>query len=64
MAQKQPGTDIVVTAAVELIGVGLLALIAGINRDIGSIAVLIMAGFILGWLFINATKLKGWIGKA
>lgn len=61
---KQPGADIVVTLTVELLGVGLLTLLAGVNKQLGSIVVLVMVGFLLGWLFINATELQKWIGKA
>lgn len=64
---KQPaqaGNDIVVTATVELLGVGLLTLLAGANRQLGSIVVIIMVGFLLGWLLINTSQLQKWIGKA
>jgi hypothetical protein len=60
----QPGNDIVVTATVELLGVGLLTLLAGVNRQLGSIVVIIMVGFLLGWLLINSQRLKGWLEKA
>lgn len=63
-AQKQAGNDIVVTATVELLGVGLLTLLAGANRQLGSIVVIIMVGFLLGWLLINTQELQKWIGKA
>ena len=65
MAGKaQPGNDIIVTMTVELIGVGLLTLLAGVNKQIGSIAVIIMVGFLLGWLLINSQSLQKWVGKA
>lgn len=61
---KQPGYDIVVTSTVELIGVGLLTLLAGSSPQMGKIAVIVMVGFLLGWLLINTTKLQGWLKKA
>jgi hypothetical protein len=67
MAAKQkgqPGSDIVVTLTVELLGVGLLTLLAGVNKQLGTIVVIVMVGFLLGWLLINSQQLQGWIGKA
>lgn len=64
---KQPaqtGNDIVVMATVELLGVGLLTLLAGANRQLGTIVVIIMIGFLLGWLLINTQQLQGWLKKA
>lgn len=60
----QPGSDIVVTATVELIGVGLLTLLAGVNKQLGNVVVIVMVGFAFVWLLINATKLQGWVSKA
>lgn len=61
---KQPGNDIIVTLTVELLGVGLLTLLAGVNKQLGSIVVIVMVGFLLGWLLINSTQLQGWLKKA
>jgi hypothetical protein len=61
---KQPGADIVTTMTVELLGVGLLTLLAGVSKQLGSVVVLVMVGFLIGWLLINATELQKWIGKA
>lgn len=63
-SQPQPGADIVVTLTVELIGVGLLTLLAGVNKGLGSVVVVVMVGFLFVWLLINATNLQKWIGKA
>jgi hypothetical protein len=63
-AKKQPGADIVVTLTVELLGVGLLTILAGVNPQLGKVVVIVMVGFLLGWLMINAQTLQGWIGKA
>lgn len=62
--QSQPGSDIVVTMTVELIGVGLLTLLAGVNKGLGSVVVVVMVGFLFVWLLINTTELQKWIGKA
>lgn len=59
----QQGHDIVTTTAVELIGVALFGILAGVSDDMGSIVVVLMWGFLLGWLLINANNLKG-IGSA
>lgn len=61
---KQPGNDIVVTLTVELIGVSLLTLLAGVNKQVGSVVVIIMAGFMLLWLLDNSQSLSKWVGKA
>jgi hypothetical protein len=63
-ASSQPGSDIVVTLTVELLGVGLLTLLAGVNPKLGGIIVIIMVGFLLGWLLINSVQLQGWLKKA
>jgi len=62
--KPQPGADIVATLAVELIGVGLLTLLAGVNKHIGNIVVIVMVGFLFVWLLINVGTLQGWIKKA
>ena len=60
----QPGNDVVVTATVELLGVGLLTLLAGVNKGLGNVVVIVMVGFLIGWLLINTTELQGWLKKA
>lgn len=60
----QPGNDIIVTLTVELLGVGLLTILAGANKQLGGVIVIIMVGFLLGWLLINSQQLQGWIAKA
>ena len=61
---KQPGYDIIVTSAFELIGVGLLTLIAGTSDNVGSVVVLVMSGFVIGWLIINSGTLAKWVKNA
>lgn len=62
--KSAPGSDIVVTMTVELIGVGLLTLLAGVNKGLGSVVVIVMVGFLFVWLLINTPNLQKWIGKA
>lgn len=68
MATKKPakpaGSDIVVTLTVELIGVGIMTLLAGVNKGLGSVVVVVMVGFLFVWVLINTTDLQKWIGKA
>lgn len=63
-AKAQTGNDVVITTAVELIGVSLLALLAGANNNLGSVIVIIMVGFLIGWLLLNTSKLQSWVAKA
>ena len=55
--KTQPGNDVVITTTVELIGVALLSLLAGANNNLGSVIVIIMVGFVIGWLLMNGTEL-------
>lgn len=54
----QTGNEIVVTTAVELIGIGLLALLASSNDQLGSIIVIFMAGILVLWLIMHTSQLK------
>lgn len=56
-ASNQPGYDIVVTTAFELVGVGLLALLAGTNDNLGRVIIVIMAGWIVLWLLSHTGTL-------
>lgn len=62
-ANVQPGYDVVVTTAVELIGVGLLALLAGASDQLGTIIVIVMVGFLVGWMLLNSGTLAKWVGN-
>ncbi len=46
-------------------GIGIMALLAGINEGVGKIMVVIMAGFLILWLIMGpgASDLKNWTGK-
>jgi hypothetical protein len=61
---EQPGYDIVVTTAFELIGVGLLSLIAGISDQVGHVVVIVMVGFLIAWALANTASLSKWVGNA
>ena len=60
----QPGSDIVTLLTVQLIGVGALALLADTSPQMGKIVMIVMVGFLLGWLLINYSQLQGWLKKA
>jgi len=60
--QKNP-TDVVVEGIVQLLGVGALALLAGVSDEVGKIIVVIMAGIMLIWLMTHTTQLKTIVGK-
>lgn len=60
-AKKQTGYDVVVTTAFELIGVGLMSLLAGVSDQMGSIVVIVMAGFMIGWMIMNSGTLERWV---
>lgn len=65
MATKaKTGEDVIITTIIQLLGVGLLALIAGISDDVGSIVVTIMAGIMLIWLMTHSTQLKAIVSRA
>ena len=59
----QPGYDVVVTTAFELIGLGLMALLAGASDEMGTIVVIVMVGFLIGWLILNSGTLSKWVGN-
>jgi hypothetical protein len=55
------GSDIIVTTAFELIGVGLLALLASTSDQMGTVVIIVMIGFVIGWLLVNSSTLAGWV---
>ena len=63
MAAAQSGHDIVLTTAVELVGVALMGILAGINDDLGKVLVIVMWGFVLGWFILNSAQLKSMVSK-
>jgi hypothetical protein len=62
--KQQPGYDIVVTTAIELVGVGLLALLAGTNDNLGRIIIIIMAGWMLLWAMAHTGMLTKYFGMS
>jgi hypothetical protein len=59
LTQPQTGHDIVITTTVELVGVALMAILAGTSDGMGRIMVALMGGFMLVWLMTNTAFLKG-----
>jgi hypothetical protein len=55
--------DIFVTMAVELIGVSIMALIAGTSEGAGNVVVIIMVGFIFVWLITHISLLQQIVGE-
>lgn len=51
----QPGHDLLDTTAVQLIGVAVFTLLAGVSDDMGSVVVVIMWGIALGWFLLHTT---------
>lgn len=54
----QAGYDIVVTTAVELIGVGLLALLAETSDQVGNLIVIFMVGILIIWAITHTKQLS------
>jgi hypothetical protein len=50
--------DVIVTTTVELIGVTLMAVIAGMSNSAGKVMVAIMVGFLFLWLITNTQFLN------
>lgn len=56
--KQQPGNDVITTTTIELIGVAVFTMLAGINDDMGSVMVVIMWGILLGWLLLHTSNLQ------
>jgi hypothetical protein len=54
---------VVVLLIFELLGLLVLDVVAGVNDELGKLAVIFMVGILLGWLMIHSAKLSGWIAK-
>ena len=59
----QTGNDVVVVTAIELTGVGLLALLASANDNLGGIVVILMIGFLIAWFLLNTSSLQNELQK-
>jgi hypothetical protein len=54
----QTGHDVVATLSVEVGGVILFTVLAGMNDDLGTVIVVIMWGLFLGWCLTHTTQLS------
>lgn len=55
--KKQPGNDIITVTFVELVGVAVFTMLAGVSDDMGSVMVVLMWGILLGWMLLHTTEL-------
>jgi len=53
----QTGNNLITTTLIELVGVGLLAILAGMSDDVGKVMLILMWGFMLGWLLLHTSQL-------
>ena len=60
--KSQPGHDLVTVTFVQLLGVAVFTMMAGISDDMGSVMVVIMWGIFLGWLLVNTSELQKMVG--
>lgn len=60
-SKSQPGNSLFVTTAVELLGVGVFTLLAGISDDMGALVVVIMWGIVLGWALLHTSELSNMV---
>jgi len=56
-AKQQTGNDIVAVTAIELLGVAVFGVMAGMSEGMGTIMVVIMWGLLLGWALLHTTEL-------
>lgn len=57
MASSQTGHDLITTTFVELVGISLFAILAGMSDDVGKIMLILMWGFFLGWCLLHTAQL-------
>lgn len=53
----QQGRDIVTTTFIELVAIGLFAILAGMNDDAGKMLLVIMWGIVLLWMLTHTSQL-------
>lgn len=58
---NQPGRDVVTVTLVSLLAVALFTVLAGMSDDMGKLMVVLMSGFLLGWMFLHATELQNMV---
>lgn len=61
--KSQPGRGVVVTTTAELIGIGVLAFLAGTDDELGDVIVIFMWGVLLGWFLLHANTFASWVKK-
>jgi len=61
MATSNTQTSPVTTTFVELVGVGLFAILAGMSDDMGKIMLIIMWGCVLGWCLLHTSQLSSMV---
>lgn len=54
---NQPGRDITTLTLVSLLAVVLFTVMAGMSDDMGKLMVVLMSGFLLGWMLLHSTQL-------
>lgn len=62
-AETSAGSELIATTAVQLLGVGIFAIIAGISDELGKVMVVIMAGILLGWLLLHTSQFAALVAK-
>jgi len=63
MAAKPESTDILLLVGVELLGVGLLTVLAGASDEAGNVVVIFMLGLWLIWMVSDPSVIGG-LGNA
>jgi len=61
-AKAQPGAGLVASLGIQLAGIGVFALLANINEQMGTIMVIMMVGLIFGWALIHSAQLSKLVG--
>lgn len=61
-AKNQPGWSITTTTLVQLLGVALFTILAGVNDELGTVVLILMWGFLLGWMLLHTTELATMVG--
>jgi hypothetical protein len=55
--KSQQGHDVTTTTFVGLFGTAVFTMMAGISDDMGSVMVVLMWGFLLGWMLLHTDQL-------
>lgn len=58
-----PDHAIFVKLVAEIIAIGLMAMLADMNDGLGGVLAMIMVGWLLVWLMLNAKEIQGLFGK-